>query len=608
MQSSKKTLTITVEGGRKLSRQKANCYCEVTVLDKKGEKLCKPKNTKVLKGSNPEWRQSLTFALAASEFTGLIVRCWDKHTFRRDVFMGQITIKFNTELLEGQDSIDQWFPLNKSGGKKKENVSGDIRLKIQYGGGKDKGGSSSKDKEKEEEEEEEEEENARANAKKNNLKVSGKWHEKDQELVKSALVVVDEDDTPSYHSGDDDDADYESNRKGPSHAALDKLLKDSKLTFANKNLEVTNANTSGYGWEYAKGNVRVSGGKWYYEAVMSSYGQMMVGWCTDDYDPTKNTGEAWSYDITNQRTQRGGGQTQSYGDHCSSGDVISCTFDVDANNITFYRNGTSLGEAFTDATSPSPDTRLRPFVALGRNTKARFNFGRDTFAHANIVPDGYHPLHCKLSEAQIKELSKLFNEYRAAGIDLSESAEDVGDIIQGNGALKYQEDMGATDDEDPLMMVVAWKLNCQITWEITRQEFVDGWAIYGCHTLKQMKDKAAEWKKDIEGDGPFQSFYYFVFDYLRGEKKILMTEEAELVWDMLLKPRGWQLYGSWLEFLHKKEKKAISRDVWQQLLEFRKAYSKDLSEYDEMAAWPLIFDEFVEWHKGDGEGDGAPMY
>jgi len=48
------------------------------------------------------------------------------------------------------------------------------------------------------------------------------------------------------------------------------------------------------------------------------------------------------------------------------------------------------------------------------------------------------------------------------------------------------------------------------------------------------------------------------------------------------------------QFLKEKDQKSISRDAWQQLYHFMKTYPKDLSEYDPMSAWPIIFDEFVE--------------
>jgi hypothetical protein len=86
------------------------------------------------------------------------------------------------------------------------------------------------------------------------------------------------------------------------------------------------------------------------------------------------------------------------------------------------------------------------------------------------------------------------------------------------------------DDDDPLMMVVAWKLNCGTMWEISRQEWMDGFSLYGCHTLKQVSEKAQQWKRDVRADDDeFQSFYFFVFNYLRGQKKILEMDSVELV-------------------------------------------------------------------------------
>lgn len=59
---------------------------------------------------------------------------------------------------------------------------------------------------------------------------------------------------------------------------------------------------------------------------------------------------------------------------------------------------------------------------------------------------------------------------------------------------------------------------------------MDGFSLYGCHTLKQISDKAQQWKKDIKNDDEeFKSFYYFVFNYLRGQKKILDIDSVELV-------------------------------------------------------------------------------
>jgi len=128
-------LKVSVIAGRSLAGQtNSNIYCEVMVLDKKGEKLGRNKNSRVVRfSSTPKWDERLEFDASANEFSGLFIRCWDKHTFRRDRFMGQVTIKLNPEVLRGEALIDDWFPLSQRGGKKKEEVSGDLQLRIQYG-------------------------------------------------------------------------------------------------------------------------------------------------------------------------------------------------------------------------------------------------------------------------------------------------------------------------------------------------------------------------------------------------------------------------------------------------------------------------------------------
>lgn len=44
----------------------------------------------------------------------------------------------------------------------------------------------------------------------------------------------------------------------------------------------------------------------------------------------------------------------------------------------------------------------------------------------------------------------------------------------------------------------------------------------------------------------------------------------------------------------------VNRDQWANLLDFLVSVKADLSGWDEFAAWPLLFDEFVEWKKNGG--------
>jgi len=113
-----KTMKIQVLAGRNLSGKgsngKSDPYCEIVLLDDQGNKIGKGKVTKVMKSElNPAWNELLEFSNVGSTFTGMKLRCWDKHKFRSDKFLGQVTIKFNTALLSSSEKLDDWFALKK---------------------------------------------------------------------------------------------------------------------------------------------------------------------------------------------------------------------------------------------------------------------------------------------------------------------------------------------------------------------------------------------------------------------------------------------------------------------------------------------------------------
>ncbi len=177
--------------------------------------------------------------------------------------------------------------------------------------------------------------------------------------------------------------------------------------------------------------------------------------------------------------------------------------DLDNKKMNFFRNGYDLGVAFEGF---SVGDGLYPAVSLTQGQQCIFNFGKTPFKYPH--PDqAYKILHCFLSDAEVDNLNKLFNKYKgkffcplflclcntvfvlkfihsifviyiAVGVNLSDSGE-TGDLIKGPGFLEYGQELGVSEDTDPGLIILAWKLGASEQWEFTRDEFVGGWTTFG---------------------------------------------------------------------------------------------------------------------------------
>jgi len=385
-------------------------------------------------------------------------------------------------------------------------------------------------------------------------------------------------------------------REGPAEVKFNKMDPKGAIKMSKDGLEVDN---SGNNFETCRADVKVRGGKWYYEVKLQTYGQIRIGWCTDNCNIQANayTGigqdnDSYAYDGSNQKAW-GGANTGGvrYGEYWNSGDIIGTVLDLDNKSISFYRNGNDMGVAFNNINVADG---IYPALSLQKKQKVSANFGKSAFKYplTEVFPD-IHALHLNLSGSQMADLEKLFDKYKNLGVSMKESTETE-DLIKGEAMLQYGQDLGITDDKDPMLLVVAWKLNVNHnkTWEFTREEFVGGWSIHGCYNLDTMKKKCKEWKDELKNSQKFKQFYNYVFDYLREDKKILAMEEAVTVWDMLGFYDRWPMMGKWVQYLQ--DKKAVSKDTWKLFLNFTEQYPKDVSNYDPDGCWPSMIDEFVE--------------
>ena len=293
-------------------------------------------------------------------------------------------------------------------------------------------------------------------------------------------------------------------------------------------------------------------------------------------------------------------KNEEYGDrYWKTGDVIGVLLDLDQRKISYFKNGKDLGVAFNDVPK---DAFIYPAISLKRYQKVTYNFGATPFKFPNKQA---FPLHLLLNDKQKAALEKLFEHYQKVGQSLSESQDDRGDICKADGVFQFATDAGAKDDTDPLLLIIAWKLNGERPWEFSRDEWVRGFSLYGLHDIAGIKATAQKWKSEtFKDDENFKPFYNFTFDYLREDRKILSMEEVKTLWMMLDMQSRWKLWKEWLDFLiERKKREYLSRDEWCVILTFATEHKNDVDNYDPDGPWPVLVDEFVSHLKGELEDD-----
>ncbi|CAD7092671.1 unnamed protein product [Hermetia illucens] len=143
-----------------------------------------------------------------------------------------------------------------------------------------------------------------------------------------------------------------------------------------------------------KANVAVYNGKWMYEVQLRSKGVMQIGWCSNKCEFSTDTGvgdtkNSYGYDGSKQQIWHV--YTTKYGESWQSGDIIGVCIDMEQSKIEFYKNGVSMGVAFSGF-ERGPGLVLYPAISLAYNESLVANFGNVPFQYPI---SGYQPLQMK---------------------------------------------------------------------------------------------------------------------------------------------------------------------------------------------------------------------
>ena len=165
---------------------------------------------------------------------------------------------------------------------------------------------------------------------------------------------------------------------------------NSGITLSNGNLNVTGLGAGSV--REVRGTMGLATGKWYFEATVQSSGNQGIGITktsnsiTADWAVGVGAGNTCSY-YGLGGSKFNGASGASYGATYTAGDVIGVAYDLTNGSITFYKNGTSQGVAFTW----TPDGSYWSPFCLGDSTGTTagtiFNFGQQPWIYT--PPAGY---------------------------------------------------------------------------------------------------------------------------------------------------------------------------------------------------------------------------
>ncbi|PQM40386.1 E3 ubiquitin-protein ligase RKP [Prunus yedoensis var. nudiflora] len=142
----------------------------------------------------------------------------------------------------------------------------------------------------------------------------------------------------------------------------------------------------------ARANAFVWKGKWMYEVILETSGIQQLGWATVScpFTDHKGVGDADdSYAFDGRRVRKWNKDAELYGQSWVVGDAIGCCIDLDCNEISFYRNGVSLGAAFHGIRKMGPVSGYYPAISLSQGERCELNFGARPF---RFPIEGYLPL------------------------------------------------------------------------------------------------------------------------------------------------------------------------------------------------------------------------
>ncbi len=100
-------------------------------------------------------------------------------------------------------------------------------------------------------------------------------------------------------------------------------------------------------------------------------------------------------------------------------------------------------------------------------------------------------------------------------------------------------------------------------------------------------------------DTEFKEFFKWLWAYHKEPVSKSIEKEAAITLMNMVISKHFPLVKKLTKYLVevRDDIKGITKDQWANSFDFCKTIKPDLSNYDDLSAWPLLLDEFYEWSK-----------
>lgn len=208
----------------------------------------------------------------------------------------------------------------------------------------------------------------------------------------------------------------------------------------------------------------------------------------------------------------------------------------------------------------------------------------------------------KSSTGDGKRLSLTSKEYSDTRINsLYDHYRDIEtDLITEEGIVKLCSDLEVKPD-DFRVLVLAWKFQAETMCRFTRKEFTNGCKGLKVDSIKAIQSKFPEMLDEVKREPIFKEFYRWTFRFALDSdvgQRSLPLEIGRDLWRLVFHQHDDKLLDRWIYFLDEHPCIcAISKDTWHMFLNFLQSVNDDLCSYDDTAAWPSLFDDFVQYER-----------